>query len=95
MVIGELLGKIKEAEAEAARLVTDARNKATVLEEAAAVAVQRIQDDAMETIAKKTRVPANRPVAPKPAPEIKVEVDKKSLDAAAAFIVAEFFKRYT
>jgi len=93
VVIGELLEKIKAAEANAAKILVDAQNKADAIERAAALEVEKIKTAAEDTIAKlKFKTSPARAVAE--VTSAPLSLDKVTLENAKKYIIAEFQKRY-
>ena len=90
-MIGDLIEQIREAEARAAKIVADAQNKATAMENAATAEIEALKNTTMNNIAKKHRPVHTKHTAPHIA-EITVAADR--LAAAKKYIAAEFHKRY-
>jgi len=101
-MIGDLISKIQDAEIRAAKIIADAEKKAMEMDAATEVEIEKIQNGAHESIAKIKRPtpprgqssPPDGGVAPAQAGD-GVAIDKKKLDEAKKFIIAEFHKRYT
>ena len=105
--MGDIISKIKDAEARAEKIIADAEFKAGEIEAAANIEIEKIRGDAEDAILRKTnfnKTAQYKGVQPFVIDKTEltidkeqgtnIEVDKKKIEEVKKFIVAEFNKRY-
>jgi vacuolar-type H+-ATPase subunit E/Vma4 len=92
-VIGELIEKIKDAEARAAKIIADAQTLAEKIESDTQKELEKIKDTSTDEIARKSRSEyhaEHTPVIPE-----KLTVGQNRITAAKKYITDEFHRRYS
>jgi|GEM_PF-6001553 len=93
-MIEGLLGAIRQTEIDAEKIVQDARVRAAKITENADAEIAKINAELQEEIGR-IHIKSHAHTDPMPEPNIEhVVVDKKKLDDAEKFVIAEFNKRW-
>ena len=93
-MIGDILSDIKDAEERAAKIIETAQVKVAQIESEATEQIRKINAQTEDEVAKISLKKVNKKPIQEKADNIKIEVSQEKLDAAKAFIIAEFSKRF-
>ncbi|MDR0975537.1 MAG: hypothetical protein LBM01_01070 [Christensenellaceae bacterium] len=97
MINAEIFEKINEAERNALQIIADAEARANAIEAETIVKIEKMREENQTKVSAEIKVLKEKAAAAegvKPADATQLKVDKKKMEEAKKFILAEFKKRY-